>query len=205
MRYTGHLDLHKTWERTFRRANLPLAYSQGFHPQPRINLACALPLGFTSQAEVLDIWLEQAVDLSDVSTALAPALPPGIMIESMTEITAREPALQVQVQSAVYEMTLLEPMPDLDENILAILAASSLPRERRGKKYDLRTLVESLTRIQDSPEGLPRMIAQLTARESATGRPEELLDALGIQPQAARVHRLQLVLAAPQDVETEQN
>jgi radical SAM-linked protein len=44
MRYTGHLDLHRAWERTFRRARLPLAYSQGFHPQPRLNLACALPL-----------------------------------------------------------------------------------------------------------------------------------------------------------------
>ncbi len=48
MRYTGHLDLHTTWERTLRRARLPLAYSQGFHPQPKIQLASALPLGFTS-------------------------------------------------------------------------------------------------------------------------------------------------------------
>ena len=46
LRYTGHLDLHKILERSIRRAKLPLAYSQGYHPQPKINLAAALPLGF---------------------------------------------------------------------------------------------------------------------------------------------------------------
>ena len=52
MRFTGHLDLHRAWERTFRRAHLPLAYTQGFHPQPRIQLAGALPLGFTVSSYV---------------------------------------------------------------------------------------------------------------------------------------------------------
>jgi radical SAM-linked protein len=59
MRFTGHLDLHRTWERCFRRARLPLAYTQGFNPHPRLNLAAALPLGFTSQGEMIDAWLEQ--------------------------------------------------------------------------------------------------------------------------------------------------
>jgi radical SAM-linked protein len=65
MRFTGHLDLHKAWERALRRAGsrsaLRLAYSQGFHPQPRIHLACALPLGFTSECEVVDVWLENEI------------------------------------------------------------------------------------------------------------------------------------------------
>jgi radical SAM-linked protein len=63
MQYVGHLDLHKSWERTFRRSGLPLEYSQGFHPQPHLNLACALPVGFTSQCELLDAWLEQELPL----------------------------------------------------------------------------------------------------------------------------------------------
>ena len=57
LKYTGHLNLHRTLERTFRRAGLPLAYSQGFNPQPRMNLAEALPLGITSECEVMDVWL----------------------------------------------------------------------------------------------------------------------------------------------------
>ena len=64
MRYTSHLDLHRTWERTIRRANLPLAYSQGYNPHPRINLASALPLGFTSDCEVV----EASSDSSGVNT-----------------------------------------------------------------------------------------------------------------------------------------
>lgn len=66
MRFTGNLDLHRTWERTIRRAGLPLAYSQGFHPQPRLNLASALPLGFTSQFEMVDVWLENEMPLEQI-------------------------------------------------------------------------------------------------------------------------------------------
>ena len=57
LRFIGHLDLHRLWERAMRRANLPLTYSQGFHPQPKISLAAALPLGFSSRGEVLDARL----------------------------------------------------------------------------------------------------------------------------------------------------
>ena len=58
LRYTSNLDVHKVWERLLLRARLPLAYSQGFHHQPRINQAAPLPLGFTSRVEMVDIWLE---------------------------------------------------------------------------------------------------------------------------------------------------
>ncbi|MDP3186130.1 MAG: TIGR03936 family radical SAM-associated protein, partial [Anaerolineales bacterium] len=54
LRYTGHLDLQRIWERTARRAGLPLVYSQGFHPQPKIQIAAALPLGFSGRAELVD-------------------------------------------------------------------------------------------------------------------------------------------------------
>ncbi len=66
MRFIGNLDLHKAWERSCRRAGLPLAYSQGYNPQPKLNLASALPLGFTSQAELIDIWLEQVLPLAAI-------------------------------------------------------------------------------------------------------------------------------------------
>jgi len=194
MRYTGHLDLHTTWERAFRRAGLPLAYSQGFHPQPRLNLACALPLGFTSEAELLDVWLEQELEPETVKTKLAPVLPPGIWLHTVTAVMTKEPALQVQVQSAVYVITLLESVESLDQAIAALMAATELPRVRRGKTYDLRPLIESLIRLPDNPEGWPRLQVRLAARDSATGRPEELLDALGLPVHAARIHRTRLIL-----------
>ena len=85
MRYTGHLDLFRTWERTIRRAGLPLAYSQGFNSRPRINLASALPLGFTSCGEVMDMWLEEDQSLDKIKAALEGALPPGLRFSKIDD------------------------------------------------------------------------------------------------------------------------
>jgi len=195
MRFTGHLDLHKTWERIFRRAGLPLAYSQGFHPQPRLNLACALPLGFTSQGEVLDAWLEASLLLENVQAELAKSAPPGITIDKIDEMDLKVPALQTQVYSSEYEITFLTPVPELDQKLDEILAAKSLPRQRRDRSYDLKPLIEDLQRLPDTEEGFGRILTRLAAREGATGRPEELIDALGLIPSQARVHRTRLLFA----------
>jgi radical SAM-linked protein len=193
MRYTGHLDLHRAWERTFRRAGLPLAYSQGFHPQPKINLACALPLGFTSECEIVDVWLDGDHPLSEVNASLAGALPPGIRLHNLAEADGHEPALQTRVQAAEYQVTLLDTLPDLDQRLAKVLTAASIPRERRGKPYDLRLLIEDIQPLPDEPGGLACLSMRLAAREAATGRPEEVLAELGVGIEAARVHRVQLI------------
>ena len=59
MRYIGHLDLHRAWERLARRARLPLAYTAGYHPHPRIQIGSALPLGVTGDNELVDLWLDR--------------------------------------------------------------------------------------------------------------------------------------------------
>ena len=193
MRYTGHLDLHRTWERTLRRACLPLAYSQGFHPQPRLNLACALPLGFTSQCEVLDAWLETDLPLAEIAASLAPALPPGLLIQDIAEVDGRGPALQTQVQSADFIITLLDAPPDLDERLVGLLSAAQILRQRRGKPYDLRPLIEKLEHLPTPAGAQQQLSTRLAAREAATGRPEELLAALDIPFEKTRVHRTGLV------------
>ena len=196
MRFTGHLDLHQTWERVFRRAVLPLAYSQGFHPQPRINLACALPLGFTSECEVLDVWIEKDMALTDVEAAIQPALPPGLRLGGLEEVDIRLPALQTQVESSEFVVTFLDQLPDLSERIAALLAAEHLPRQRSGKDYDLRVLVEAVHELPADDEGLRRYQIRLASRPGATGRPEEFVSALGLDPFSVRVHRVQLHFAA---------
>lgn len=193
MRYTGHLDLHRTWERTMRRARLPLAYSQGFNPHPRINLASALPLGFTSQEEVVDIWLEKSLPIPEISAALERAAPPGIQIKEVQEIDEHEPTLQTVLEASDFIITLLEPLPDLDKRLSALEAAESLPRERRGKPYDLRPLIEAIERLPDNERGQARLSVRLTAHEGATGRPEAVIEALGARPEATRVLRVKLI------------
>jgi len=193
MRYTGHLDLFRSWERTFRRSGLPLAYSQGFHPQPRLNLACALPLGFTSECEMLDAWLECDLPLQQLYQAIAGVLPPGLEIHGMNIIDVQAPALQTQVASAVYLITFLDDLPDLNERVQRISSSEHLPRLRRNKSYDLRPLIEQISLLPQNDDGNRRLHIQLSARESATGRPEELLDEMGIKFETTRIHREKII------------
>lgn len=195
MRYTGHLDLHRAWERTFRRSGLPLAYSQGFHPQPKINLGSALPLGITSDCEVGDFWLETTLPVSEITAAVEKALPPGIRLTTVEEVDLHAPTLQTQLLAMEYEILLLEPFSGLDERLAQMLSAVSLPRQRRDKAYDLRPLIEALHRLPDDEQGHARLQARLAARAGATGRPEELMAEIGVPVEATRIHRTRLVWA----------
>lgn len=194
LRYTGHLDLHKLWERAARRAQLPLAYSQGFHPSPKIQLASALPLGFSSRAEVMDIWLTQDCEVSRLRSDLQSALPRDIQILNAEQVDERAPALQTQLIAAEYEADIPdESASNLTSRLAALTDASSLPRLRRGKAYDLRPLIESLEAAPAQGSEKMRILMRLAAREGATGRPEEVLSALEIPPESARVERTRLI------------
>jgi radical SAM-linked protein len=193
MRFTGHLDLHRAWERLIRRAGLPLAYSQGFSPHPRINLASALPLGFTSDCELVDIWLEQEIDSDDIRLALAQAAPPGISILEVTPVDERLPALQTVVEASEFSVTFLDPADDLEVRCQTMLTTEKLPRLWRSKPYDLRPLILDLRLLSDDGLGHRRMAATLSAREGATGRPEEVIASLGYIPESTRVHRERLI------------
>ena len=192
LRYTGHLDLHKLWERAARRAELPLAYSQGFHPQPKIYIAAALPLGFSSRCEVMDMRLESDIPLDGLREKLQNTLPTGIQVLNVQSADERVPALQTQVVSAEYEVTLMGSSDgsELKRKMDFVLGAESIIRERRGKTYDLRPLIEELYFITNpSPGESGRVFMRLSAREGATGRPEEVLDALGIAFEETRIER----------------
>jgi radical SAM-linked protein len=197
LRYTGHLDLHKLLERSIRRAKLPLAYSQGYHPQPKLNLAAALPLGFSSRAEVMDIWLNEDVD--DVVSALRSNVPPGLNVLQAERVDERAPSLQTQVVAAEYEVEITEAdyASSLNEKIASVMESESIPRVRRNKQYDLRPLIEELSLTPSPlPEGEGqgvRVFMRLTAREGATGRPEEVLDVLDIPLEDTRIERVKLI------------
>ena len=190
LRYTGHLDLHKIIERSIRRAKLPLAYSQGYHPQPKLNLAAALPLGFSSRAEVMDIWLKE--DVADVPARLRGHVPPGLDIIDAEPVDDREPSLQSQVVSAEYQVKITEAdsASGLTDKLASVLDSESIPRIRRKKQYDLRPLIEVITLTNHD-----ELFMRLTAREGATGRPEEVLAVLEIPLEDTRIERTRLVFA----------
>ncbi|MFQ3535795.1 MAG: TIGR03936 family radical SAM-associated protein [Aggregatilineales bacterium] len=181
LKFIGHLDLAKTWERILRRAQLALAYTQGFNARPRMQLASPLPLGLTSECELLDIWLERPEPLDGLPERLMAVSPPDLPVLKVEEVPLRAPALQTLVESAVFRIT---PRPDsapeavagLPERITALMAQPQLLRTRRDKAYDLKPLIRSLAVGADGA-----LYADLYSTSSGTGRPDELLEALGYQ------------------------
>lgn len=191
--YIGNLDLHKVWERTFRRAQIPLAYSQGFHPQPRMHQACPLPLGFTSRVELLDFWCKSDETLEELRTKLEGSVQPGIEIQSLENISLKSPALQTIVESAVYLVKLNSSNDELSisDRLVKLNSSEHCMRERRGKQYDLRGLIKELTLKKGTPSFIQM---RLLALPGSTGRPEEVLVELGISPFSVDVERIELTL-----------
>jgi radical SAM-linked protein len=197
IQYSGHLDLQRVWERWFRRSQLPVSYSQGFNPQVKIQIACALPLGFTSHCELLDFWLESELSLDVINMALGKTAPPGIDIIHLEQIDLQSPTLQTLVIACQYLVTLLDFLQydELNQRVMDLLHEQTITRTRRGKSYDLRPLIESLSSaISSNNESLLQI--RLSARQNATGRPEEVLAALGLDPFAARYERIGLILTS---------
>lgn len=200
--YTSHLDLARVWERSLRRAGAPLAYSQGFNPRPKLQLAAALPLGHTAEAELLDIWLEKRASVEKLAKDLVQVLPDGLAVSDVRQAVLKEPALPMQVVSAEYRVDIDtgETAEAMAERIDRILQAEELPQERqragrKTKTYDLRPLIESLELEQPgSVEGAVALRMQLAARQGATARPEAVLAAMGLADVFARYHRRRVVL-----------
>jgi radical SAM-linked protein len=195
-RYIGHLDLARTLERALNRARIPLAYTQGYNKRPRMQMASALPLGFTSECELADIWLVESVDPLEVKARLDEKMSPGILIRGAHEVALKGPALQALTVEATYSVALPEPpeQPELSRRIDDFLSATFIHRERRGKSYDLRPLVLEL-----ALEGFEASEAHLNMRLSLlpgkTGRPDEVMASLGFDPLDARYHRSEIILA----------
>jgi len=197
MRFTGHLDLHTTLERTMRRANLPLVYSEGFTPRPKLSLASALPLGYTSEAEVAEFWLKEDMPIEQVAQAIHQSSPPGIVLQETRTAPPEAPKLQNSLTSAKFRVTLTDAHPGLEKNVRELLSADSLPRVkiRKGKKktYDLRELVYAIDMLPQNDKGQQQLMLHLRAEPSATGRPDDVLETLGIDPLTTRIHRTGLI------------
>jgi radical SAM-linked protein len=199
LRYITHLDLMRSWERAIKRAELPIAYSEGFTRHPQLALAAPLPVGATAEGELMDVFLESKVEPGQFRDRLARQTPPGLTIERVDEVPLNLPSLQ----SLVKEWTWRAQFPRdadvmaLGEAIGRFMERDSFPweqrREKEVKRYDLRALVIDAT--VDMTEDGPAFIARFKAE--AGGRPEQLAAALGYDPHTVRMHRLALGLATP--------
>jgi len=192
MRFTSHLDLVLTWERTFRRAGLPLSYSEGFSPRPVMNMAAPLPLGFTSTGEIGDFWLSEVLPLSEFHPDLKKALPPGLLIQDIEEIAdIYSPKLPTLVTAASYSIILDAKHPGSPGKIENLLNSARIIKERKGKTYDLRPLIQELNCDKSSTSKLQMT---LSALPGATGRPDEILAALELPTTGTHICRTEIIL-----------
>lgn len=193
--YSSHLDLMRVWERALRRAAVPLAYSGGFHPRPKLQLARALPLGHVGEAELIDVLLDEPVSQADFARSLVPVLPEGLRIRGIKEIKPGAPAMQTQVVATEYRVIVdwEQSEAEASARIEQMLARPVIPHSRRGKQYDLRPLIETL-RLEELEHGKAVLYMRLSARPGATGRPEAVLGALRLGDAFARYHRRRVIL-----------
>ncbi|HEY4690821.1 MAG TPA: TIGR03936 family radical SAM-associated protein [Anaerolineae bacterium] len=196
VRYVGHLDMVRTWERILRRADVPMAYSEGFSPHPRLAFAAALPVGCTSDQEVLDVIFSHPCDLADARARLEQAVPAGIHIVDVSEVPYSAPALQTQTRASEFVVTLPPDvsMVEAEARAQSLLDAPSIERTRRDKTYDLRPLILDMW-VEPGEDGRACIGMTLKAEESGTGRPDEVVAALGWEATAVRIHRRKMIFA----------
>ena len=201
-RFISHLDLARALERALNRAALPVAYTQGFNRRPRLSLAAALPLGYTSVAEVADVWLTEPIEPEVFRARLMARMAPGIAILAVAEAPLAAPSLQQQLAESAYEVGL---PAEVDTAALRRAAAElraagarvrqrHRPKDNRPQTFDLRPLLLDLA-VEEGADGAPRLRLRLVQSATQMGRPDDVLAALGLEPLDARVHRLGLRFA----------
>ena len=205
IRFISHLDLMRVWHRTLRRAAVPLAYSEGFVPRPRISLAAPLSVGATGQAELMDVYLNRRVSPLTLMKMLKPQMPDGLETSAVEEVPPSLPSLQSLVHSAEYSVagcldTASQTRTVVEGAISEFLAAKEFPwqhrREDDTREYDLRRLVLAL-RLRswdEGPEVEYSMTMNLRADTEGTGRPDQVLAALGLPDTWVSIHRSTIVL-----------
>ncbi len=201
VRFISHLDVMRLLQRAMRRAGLPLKFSQGFNPHPVMAFASALALGYTSDAEWMDVQLESFVAPEDFISRMNAVLPEGLRILRALEIEEKLPTLTALLQRAEYEVALYLNAPEDREKIIngmeALLSGPIVVTKRTKsgmKQVDIRPQLISLALTEPDAEQTEYAVLSVAGKLNADGglQMELLLQALmkacGAQARW-RVHR----------------
>ena len=191
----------RLWERALRRAHIPLAYSEGFSPHPRISLAAPLSVGVTGEAELMDVFLTKQVSPHWFTAAVGQQLPHGIGILEVYPMAPGMPSLQSQIRYAQYEVEVGtgQGSEDIESSISSMLSVEHLPwhheRDTGRRSYDLRTLIDDLWLVGRRPSYCT-IGMRLRCDNSGSGRPEQVASALGFADYPRSIRRTKLILSA---------
>lgn len=178
MRFASHLDVARAFERGVRRAGLPIAYSTGFTPHPKISYAGGAPTGVASEAEYLSLTLTSRTEADAVQDRLNAALPDGIDVIAVAEDTGGLPASRLTASEWQIAFPGL-PLDDVVPVVRKFLALNEAPVERLTSKgmrrMDARAAVVSLEVLGDTRSSVLRMVVRHTV---PSVRPDDVLNAL---------------------------
>ena len=185
----------RCWERIFRRAHIPIEYTQGFTPHPKLTTAAPLAVGFTSSGELIDVWLRKWTPPEAVMMMVQPHLPEGFNLSGVEEVPVGAPSLQSILTAARYRCVARHPeAPDTVRlAVQSFLASDSVICEyqRRDKvqSQDIRPLVKDVV-VEAVDNGTYRIQLDVRLAQDGSVRPEHVLKVLGFSEPADSIHRV---------------
>lgn len=208
-RFLSHLEAMNAWMRALRRANTPLAYSQGFHPHPKLAFSAAVPQGQQSLGEYMDITLIAKVEPAAYLEELAGRLPGGFGVHAITEVALNAPSLMSLNHGGVYTIV----FPDLDRETLQrrvddLLARPTIEVNRKGKArkgrrrdrivntLDIRPMIEHLV-VRDTAPELAAIDLTVAMHDDKPGKAREIVELLADRPDRARVLKRDTLTRTP--------
>jgi len=185
VRWISHRDVARALERSFRVAQLPLAFTEGFSPRPKVSFGLALSTGHESDAEYVDLVLAEPVELDELPDRLTASLPEGIAVVGVTPLADRAPALQEAVTSVEWrvhvahrDLTDADPA-DLRRAVDAALVAPTLntTKHRKGRDVveDVRPVIRRITVCDESST----IVEMELSTQPRGAKPGEVLAAIG--------------------------
>jgi len=196
----SHLELQRTFIRALRRAGVPLVYSQGFNPQPRLSFAAPLAVGIESNREYLEVDLTACRESAELKSSLNCQLPPALAVQKVQPADPLAPALAAQVEASLYLAVFSPYTPELTAALQSVAAAAVLEVERPGKdrqkRVNIRPFIYNLCLQNASGEG--KLFMFLATGNRGGARPSEIIDLLPRPAERVRVRRLSVFIPGPE-------
>jgi radical SAM-linked protein len=195
LRFLGHLDLVRMLMRALRRAGVPLVYSQGFNPKPKVSFGPALSVGLTSEGEYMDFEAWERIDPKELRRRVQAVLPPGLTFVMIRSLHRGTPKLGDTIRAARYRVNRVDPA-DLERGVERWKAAVPITIERLAKngKTKIFDLSRELVTVEPTDDGALRFTLAIH-HDGASVRPGEALRGLfGEQIEGLRVVREDLLV-----------
>ena len=197
IRFASHRDIAKVWERSLRRAEIPLVYSEGFSPRPKIASGLALPTGAESECEYLDFHLDdqkyETSNISSIPELLNRVLPEGITITGMVKMQSKYISLQQSVTSTVWSIEVKEYLEEVYKWVEAVLNSKELviERTRKGKQVvdNIRPYIRDIEVEENDLLRRTSILAELKTQPRSL-RPSEFLAAVEPNLTMVKLRRL---------------